>query len=63
MISTQEKFWSSVPPCGNIFSEDISLLVMEERSGQSEITNFEITVGIDEKISGFLNEWIFTKSL
>lgn len=53
MLSAEKEFGSSVPPCRHVFSEDIGFDVVEKRSGQTEVADLEIAVGIHKQVPGF----------
>ena len=62
MTGTQQQFRSSIPSRGNIFREYVGLHILEQGSGESEVADLEITVGVDKQIAWFLYESIPTKS-
>lgn len=62
VVGTEKQFGSSVPPCGYVLSEHVGLEVVEEGSGQSEVADLEVTIGIDQKVAGFLNGRRSTRS-
>lgn len=45
-------FWSPVPSSGDVFSHEASSLfvVDEGGSGETKVTDFEITVGIQQEV-------------
>lgn len=51
----QHNFWGSVPSCGHILGQVISIFVRVrvETSCKPEVANFEFTICIDEQIPWF----------
>ena len=47
VVSAEKQLRCSVPTSGNILSEDIGFEVVEEGSSETEVTNLEITIGVD----------------
>lgn len=54
VVAPQEQFWGSVPPCSHVVSQCGGFGFVVDISTQSEITDLEVRVGVDQQVSRFL---------